>query len=251
MIFDSCTVAGLGPLLLPEVRCNRGQRPWWEAARLHSMHHYLGPGDRLLDVGAEMGDLSALFASWGIGMFLVEPNPKSWPFIGGTFDANNLRQRVHGWYVGLVGSYDQELASRLEHPTAHAGNRLGDLGWPVFVNLEPDEATGFFSLAEHMDVSPVTTIDGLMLASNFAPTAITMDIEGGEYDALAGALATLTKYRPKVWVSIHPGYMADQYGHTKEQVLDMMIAAQYDPVFLATDHEEHWMFLPREYGWKY
>lgn len=247
--FSKCSIAGLGPLWLPDVRCDRSQRPWWEAARLHSMHHYLQPGDRLLDVGAEMGDMSALFASWGVGIFLVEPNPKAWPWISSTFEANQFRQRVHGWYAGMLGSIDQAYTSGLRSDF-HAGMFIGDLLWPGWADDELEEETSFYNLNEHMPVSPVMTLDDLVEATGFAPTAITMDVEGGEMDVLLGAQNTLAAHRPKVWVSVHPTFLPN-YGHEDLDVHDFMRKAKYDPVFLATDHEEHWMYLPQEYGWKY
>lgn len=251
--FAKCSIAGLGPLWLPEVRCDRSQRPWWEAARLHSMHHYIQPGERLLDIGAEMGDLSCLFASWGVGMFLVEPNPKAWPWIASTFEANQFRQRVHGWYVGLLGSERQSMLEAVRSDRLSV-DYIGDgaLGWPDWcANDEMDPATGFYHLAEHAEVSPVTTVDDLVNESGFTPTSITMDVEGGEMDVLYGALNTLEQCQPKVWVSIHPDFMADQYGYKKETLLDFMVGCDYTPVFLATDHEEHWMFLPESYGWRW
>jgi FkbM family methyltransferase len=198
-----------------------------------------------LDVGTEMGDMSALYASWGLGIFLVEPNPKAWPWIASTFEANHLKQTVHGWYVGMLGNPKQM------QETNHLAVFGDGLMWPDDADGEMDEATGFYHLAEHMPVSPVTTIDDLDDQTNFHPTAITMDIEGGEFDALWGATVTLMNRRPKVWVSIHPEFMADQYHHTPEELHAFMAECGYDPVFLAIDHEHHWMFLPKEYGWHY
>jgi FkbM family methyltransferase len=247
--FSSCTIAGLGPLTLPDVRCDRSQRPWWEAARLHCMHHYLEPGDRLLDVGSEMGDLSALFASWGVGVFLVEPNPKAWPWIASTFEANQFKQRVHGWYIGMLGSPKQAAESfetGLNEP-----HWLGDgMVWPESADDDLDEETSFYNLNEHTDVSPVMILDDLVEATGFVPTAITMDVEGGEYDVLQGALTVLARDRPKVWISVHPTFLPN-YDAEDLDVHTLMRANGYDPVFLATDHEEHWMYLPQEYGWKY
>jgi FkbM family methyltransferase len=247
--FSSCTIAGLGPITLPDVRCDRAQRPWWEAARLHCMRHYLEPGDRLLDVGSEMGDLSALFASWGVGVFLVEPNPKAWPWIASTFEANQFKQRVHGWYTGMLGNPKQAAESfeaGLNEP-----HWLGDgMTWPESADDDLDEETSFYNLNEHTDVSPVMILDDLVEATGFVPTAITMDVEGGEMDVLLGAKYTLATHRPKVWISVHPTFLSN-YGYEDLEVHEYMRKANYDQVFLATDHEEHWMYLPKEFGWTY
>lgn len=244
--YTKTTISGLGPIWMPDHRAQRTQRGWWEAARLHSMRTMLNEHDLLLDVGAEEGDLSALFASWGLGIYLVEPNPKAWPWIASMFECNELTQRVHGWYVGLLGDWEAECNREVS-----VKGHLGDLGWPECADEEGVPDHGFFHLAEHLPVSPVMTLDQLVAATKFEPTAITMDVEGGELRVMSGAVATLTCLRPKVWISVHDQFMRDMYDQTAEDLHGFMGAFDYDPVYLAHDHEEHWMYLPREYGWRY
>lgn len=252
--FEQCSIAHLGPLMLPAVRCGRPQRPWWEAARLHSMRHYLSEGDRLLDVGAEMGDMSALFASWGVDVFLVEPNPKAWPWIVQTFWANKLQQRVVGWYVGLLGGPDDE-GGRDDGVICRWNRDMPTWAWPEYAALDPDPETGFHHLDEHAVVNEVWTVDELLADVGFVPTAITCDIEGGEIKMIEGMRETLTNHRPKVWMSIHDEFIADRYGipypagHTL--IDNFFIEYGYDPVFLAHDHERHVMYLPKEMGWRW
>ncbi len=63
------------------------------------------------DVGAEEGDMPALYATWGCDVVLVEPNPKVWPCIRYHWTANQLDPPA-GIYVGLVGAAPNDKADR-------------------------------------------------------------------------------------------------------------------------------------------
>lgn len=242
---------GRWPIRLPEHRAARPVNDWWEAQRLAAMHsrvlHHLNTCDdhwpRVLDVGAEEGDFSCLLSMWGADVFLVEPNPKAWPWIKATFEAND--QTPAGWFVGLLGSDEQRVG-------------LGDVctadpllfTWPHAANeREPTPEHGFHHLAEHAGPTPVGTLDQLTSVVAWAPDIITMDVEGGELHCLMGAEATLREHRPEVFVSIHPEFLRDLYGQSKDDVLDLMAGHNYRAQFICSDHEEHWFFSPLEQPW--
>lgn len=222
------------PLILPEHRAFRSSWPWFEAARLSAMHHHLGPGETIYDVGAEEGDFSTLFASWGCDVVLVEPNPKAWPCIRASFEANGLEDHVVGWWAGLLG--DAAVAVGVWEAWV--------AGWPASARdpVVPDH--GYQDLSGNSGSTSTWTLDELVEYTARPPTAITIDVEGGELFVLRGALETLRQHRPKVWVSVHPSFLRDLYGHDPVDIQDLMGGLDYDATFLATDHEEHWMFLP-------
>lgn len=225
-------INGRWPLLLPEHRALRPEWPWWEATRIAAMRHHLDDSDVVYDIGAEEGDMPALWASWGCDVVLAEPNPRVWPNIRAIWQANELVP--HGTWVGFVGAAD-----KLRHKVVERD------GWPecAFGELIGDH--GFLNLSERPDVD-VVTIDTLA-ARHKPPTAITIDVEGAEMEVLKGAGHTLAAHRPKVWVSIHPEFMADMYAVDDglAVVRSFMAAHDYDEQFLSIDHEHHWMFLPR------
>lgn len=228
-------INGRWPLLLPEHRAARPEWPWWEATRIAAMAHHLGPGDVVYDIGAEEGDMPALWASWGCEVVLFEPNPRVWPNIRAIWEANGLEWPL-GCFVGFAaaeagGDWPTEWLGRGQWPSCADGELIGD--------------HGFLNLAERPDV-PRVTID-MAVTQHGAPTAITMDVEGAELEVLTGARETLETHRPKVWVSIHPEFMADMYGIDGgvDVIRGFMAASGYREQFLSIDHEHHWMFLPR------
>lgn len=241
-------------LLLPEHRAARPEWPVWEKERLASMRDRIGPGDVVLDVGAEEGDFPALWASWGADVVMVEPNPRVWPNIRTIFEANHLERRVRGTWVGFCGDRTR-VTDNMDWIAEHDG-RVDPLmypngrvpAWPRCAYGPVIGDHGFLVLPERPDC-PVVTAD--FLASYYGPpTVITIDVEGAELTVLRGAHELLSGEigsRPTVFVSIHIDlpWIDEKYpGDTGDKVREYMAAHGYTATHLATDHEEHWRFDP-------
>lgn len=218
----------------------------WEPERLAAMHDVISAQERpvVFDVGAEEGDLPALWASWGADVVLVEPNPRVWPNVRFIFQANQLQDRVRGWFVGFAGD---EPRDRPAWDWEHVGH---ETPWPrcAFGPLIGDH--GFLVLPERPDC-PVTTLDALA-ARHGPPTVVTIDVEGAELTVLRGAQRILAEARPDVFVSIHIDlpWIDEKYpGDTGDKVREFMEAFDYVEFGgkpLAIDHEEHVWFSPEE-----
>jgi FkbM family methyltransferase len=234
-------INGRWELLLPEHRAARPEWPWWEATRLAAMHHFIRPGDVVYDIGAEEGDFPALFASWGANIVMFEPNPKVWPNIKAIFEANGLADHVWGTFVGFAGVVPRRNEAWDDE---HVNPRSGC--WPKCANGPIIGDHGFLVLPERPDV-PVRSIDEMVRKTGTPPTIITIDVEGAELTVLRGAMETLAEVRPIVFVSIHidmPWIDEKFPGDTGVNVRQFMSDRHYEPVYLTTDHEQHWVFLP-------
>lgn len=236
--FTDVEVNGRWRLRLPDFRALRYTTVGplgWERERIASMHVNLCDTDTLLDVGAESGDMTALFAGWVESVVVVEPNPVAWPNIKATFDANNIPAPLAHW-VGFVAD------------TAR-GDSTGPYGpgWPGCVDGPLTAATGFRDIANPADVTATaaTTIDALIRRLPEAPTAVTMDIEGAELHALRGAVEFLDEYRPLLWVSIHPRALRQHHQLVPADVYQFLERHDYRVTHLADDHETHIMAEPR------
>lgn len=235
------TINGRWELLLPEHRARRAEWPIWEQERLASMHANLSAEDVVFDIGAEEGDLPALWASWGCHVVMVEPNPRVWPNIAAVFEANRVVTRARACYVGFAGA-----EPRHGDPASAGAAGLHVDAWPPCADGPVIGDHGFCVIVERPDL-PVTTID-LLAARVGMPDAITIDVEGAELQVLRGAEWVLRSARPLVWVSIHTGdlaWMAEKFpGEGAEELHAYMAGLGYTGVHLATDHEEHWGFYP-------
>jgi FkbM family methyltransferase len=225
-------INGRWTLKLPEHRAARPE--WdlhnggWERARLDHMHSTTRPGDRVLYIGAEEGDMCALLRSWGARLMLVEPNEAVWPNIKAIWNANGFDE-VPWTFVGFAGRErrDDEWGwETREWPPCADGPVIGD--------------HGFKELRDPGD-RPIITIDEIT-RSGFVPDTISMDIEGAEWEALQGAEQTLTDHRPRIYLSLHPEFLIDQYGKYSYEVRRWIIDHGYRETLLDYQHEAHFVY---------
>jgi FkbM family methyltransferase len=64
-------------------------------------------------------------------------------------------------------------------------------------------------------VVPTTTLDELVSANQIAPNCIKIDVEGAELDVLRGARDTISKFRPKIRLSVHRPFYRDEASEIK------------------------------------
>jgi len=198
--------------------------PDHEETRIRDIIEHGDSRKLLIDVGAEHGWQSALYAKHGGWLMgLVEPTSPFWPNILRCWQENDLQYPAFCSQWGL-GKRDM------------AGPGVTFRGWPLHA-CGPEVDAG-----PYWNPDVTTTLDRLALVSGVQ--AISIDVEGAELDVLLGGGLTLGKRRPIVWVSVHPK-MLKARGQSREQVLAYMRQYDYSPTHLHTDHEEHWRFDPR------
>lgn len=240
MHMQEITINGKWNLVLPS---HRETMDWenWESERLDSMHAHLDEGDVIFDVGAEEGDLPALWASWGCEVVCFEPGVKYWPNIKSIWESNHLPP-MKGYFVGFAS--DKTDLNPKNRDLTEVGT-TPDGRWPSVADGRLWSESDFRHLAQQATESPQTTIDDYVKATGIVPQALTIDVEGSEFRVLKGARNTLKNNDVKVWVSIHIDRpWVDEFygGFTSADVVAYMKGLGYQAEHLITDHEEHWRF---------
>ena len=211
----------------------------WEAERLASMHEHLEPGDVIFDIGAEEGDLPALWATWGCDVVCFEPGARIWPNIKAVWEMNDLSPMA-GWFMGFASDTTDLHPRNLDRTEQGVRD-----GWPIVAFGDVIDYTDFRHLAQQATESKQITIDDFVKEFKITPTALTIDVEGSEFRVLKGARKTLQNNDVKVWVSVHidrPWVDEFYSGFEAGDVVNFMERLGYQAEHLATDHEEHWRF---------
>jgi FkbM family methyltransferase len=229
-------------LEVPEDRATFfAQRPNWEIKRTQSMFENIKKGDVVIDVGAELGDFPALYATWGAKVICIEPQPKYWPHIKNYFDLNKVEPLA--CFAGFASTID-------EREPALADFELGYDGiWPLCALQPLEDWNGFRNVLETGVSTPQCTIDKLLADYGINHVdMLTIDVEGAEFEVLKGAEITLREAQPLVYLSFHPEMIQRDWGNNFDDITHYMQQFSYDWAFLEKDHEEHWVFFVNKKG---
>lgn len=244
-----CLVNGKYNIKMPEHRAARDE--WysengWERARLDSMHEHLGKGDVVYYVGAELGEMPALCQMWGAEVVLFEPNHTAWPSIKAVWDANDLTPPL-AVFPGFASNKHQPDPINPDWELVKGnGYKIGSDGWPRYSKGKIILEHGFSELFQEADGLPQFRIDDVVREGLKPPTAITMDVEGSDFQVLLGAEQTIIKYKPKIWMSWHPEFQYHQYNLYTRDTRNWLIDRGYDEFYLDYQHELHMLYLPND-----
>lgn len=202
----------------------------WETEYLKSLFEVLKYEQTVYDIGAEQGEFTA-FAGHIVGggnVHIFEPSPDYWPNIKMLWEENKLDTPF--CFNGFVSS------------KSDGGKHI--LSWPECANGEIFIDTNHILSHDTKwgDIGRIT-IDHYSEISKSIPDVLMIDVEGAEVDVVIGAEKTLKNNNVVLFVSVHSEDCISQYGHTKEELFNIMSSYGYVAEHIYTDHEEHWKFF--------
>ena len=189
-----------------------------QAAELAAFLAHIGPGARLLDVGASHGlfTLAALLAGGPAARALaVDPSAASNRLLRANLRLNGLAGRV---VVVEAAAGAAEGTTRML-TTGPAGDHYLLPSDP----RRPDAAE-----------VPMRTLDAIAHEHGFTPTHLKIDIESHEADALRGAARLVAEARPRLSLEWHRAIIAARGGDPAE-VAGVLAALGYAPPSSAAD----------------
>lgn len=237
--FEIVKINNKWSIKLPETRAKwwKTQKDW-EKKRLNSMAKHIDREDVVYYVGAEVGDMPALCQMWGAKVCLFEPNWSGWPWIREIWKLNNLKKPL-GCFAMFVGSKTNLEPKRPDQALFEGGGwKLKDDGWPKYVDGDYMENHGFSELHKEQDGLPVVTLDDVAVYQK-TPTAISIDVEGAEFEVLKGAENVINFFKPKIWLSLHPKFVSDYWKVEADEIRQWLKDRGYKETLLDNKHEMH------------
>lgn len=232
------SINGKWKLKLPEYRAARPEwytEEGWEKKRLEAMSKNIGKGDIVYYVGSEEGEMPALCVLWGADIVMFEPNQKVWPSVKAIWDANKLKKPL-GIFTGFASNSTEETPEHLDFEVGEKD------GWPLVAYGELRGDHGFRQLYLESDAVPQIKIDDYVARTGYIPTVISFDCEGSDWEVMKGAENTVRKYMPKIFGSIHPEFMFDQFGQYSRDFRNWLIGFGYKETILDYQHELHVLY---------
>lgn len=217
---------------------HRAERPeWytekgWEKRRLQSMHENIGVGDVVFYVGAEEGEMPALCQMWGADVILIEPNDRVWSNIKAIWDANDLLSPLIS-FEGFASSHTSPQAKVIQR------------GFPESAEGEIIHDHAFKELRDPGGIQQIALDDLFIAMPEYIgiPSGICIDVEGSEWAVLRGAQNILKRFKPKIWLSLHPELMHEQYGQWGAELRRWITDLGYKETLLDYPlHEVHLLY---------
>jgi FkbM family methyltransferase len=228
-------VNGMFDIILPKHRADREEwhtEKGWERQRLNSLMLNLGKKDVVYYVGAEEGEFPALINKYcGSQVVLFEPNPKVWPNMKAIWDANGLVV-PEGMFEGFASDTDRIVGEEHTIKALHTD-------WPDHAKNEVIGNHGFKELNKEADTYDQIKIDTFVEVSGIVPTALSIDVEGAEGRVLRGAEKTLREHHPKIWLSLHPEFLLQEYKEWAYELRQWVMGLGYKEELLDYQHEIH------------
>ncbi len=179
----------------------------WDADHLKALAKLVRRGTTVIDVGANVGFYTRRFAEWvrpGGEVIAIEPEEVNFATLKRVIARRGL-VNVRG--VQAVASESAGFLCLQKNPFHPADHRIAPAG---------------------VKVSAVTIDDVLRERGRPNVSLMKIDVQGAEERVLRGALETLQKLRPAVFMEVDEAALRAM-GSSAESVLELMVSCRYEP----------------------
>lgn len=206
---------------------------YYELGVQHSLSSLLEPGDRFVDIGANIGMITlhaaALVTETG-EVECFEPNPECVATITENIKINDIRHvRIHP-----VGLSDSKGVLRLHLTSAHTGTA-------TFADVDKYELVKVFEVQ-------VLVGDDILLKNPKPVRLVKIDVEGFELHVLRGLKRTLDTFRPLLITEFVEEHF-NRAGTSCDEIEQFLRSNGYRPYAITTGRrflKHHLMLIPIE-----
>jgi FkbM family methyltransferase len=181
-------------------------------------------------------------------IYAIEPSAFSYAVLQTTLAWHGIKDRVTPIHAAVGDKPGEMLLVTPRKITGRMGRAY------AFVATQAPEGRARPDLQDsgmELQPTPVMTIDGFCAERSIGQVDfIRMDIEGAELMALQGASGVLDRDRPHVLLEIHPAMLAQRFGATAEQVVELFRGRGYRMFALNGDRLEERSTVVDDQPWK-
>jgi len=173
---------------------------FWEPKTFEIIKAFVGTEDFVFEVGIDAAQTTLFTAKVSSGVIALDPIPGSILYLKSCIEVNSgFKEKVLAVHGALSNSRGKTLFTK---------------GSPLFDDVH-------FSVSDPKVLIETYMIDDIEKISRKKITFINMDIEGGEYICLPSMRDWLIDSRPKLLLSLHPGFLQNRT--RKYKVLNYII----------------------------
>lgn len=197
-------------------------------------------GGLVVDVGCSQGYMScaALFSQPALDVLAIDTDLNSLQTAGRLcrYASGRRLHRVQAMVAGQSKTPVPWPTAKAQTEVALSDPRItGDPGTHRYLNLDAPESTGI----------AMYRLDDLLAQEREGsrPILIKCDVEGAEYEVLAGAETLMRQRQVPILLSVHPRKL-EAMGRSVQAVVELLAARGYGYREYAVDHELHWLCTP-------
>jgi FkbM family methyltransferase len=185
-----------------------GYKRWFEASDIKALQEWVSPGSSVVDVGANIGFFTLPFAQW-VGprghVIAIEPEAENFAI---------LERRV----AQLSG----------HSPIRLINGAAADTTGYAFLVVNPHHP-GDHKLGESGSKIKSHTIDDLLRDHPTRPVSlIKIDVQGHEFKVLKGAVETIARWLPSIFIEIDDRAISDA-GSSTSEIEEFLTNFGYEP----------------------
>lgn len=181
---------------VPDFSSSHEQEVWkeissglWEPQTFEIIKAFVGSEDFVFEVGIDAAQTTLFTAKVSSGVIALDPLPGSILYLKSCIKVNSgFKEKVLAVHGALSNTRGKTLFTK---------------GSPLFDDVH-------FSVSDPKVLVETYMIDDIEKISQRKITFINMDIEGGEYICLPSMKVWLAKSKPKLLLSLHPGFLLNR-----------------------------------------